>query len=220
MSAMLAWMALLGQEAPPAAAAPAPCELHLWSAVKRFPPGSRFAGPAAPKGSFHADRAQPLANINVIDPDLRLSRVPDAAFDGLFGAGVPITVVRHRGALDPGTAKKAKAPLAPRAAACSGDLVLSDLYDIDYNGGDPPQGLLVAALAAPAGMNMRVTFRRFGPAGKLVYSKGDGVNGAMTVSRSHWFDDPAAAIVSIDESVAGGIRAFVAAHGNESGRQD
>lgn len=209
MNGIAALLVLVGQPTE-AAAIPVSCELHLWGARKSFPENSRFAAPFALRGTFHADRSQPLANINIADPVLRLSRVPDSVFDGYFGAGVHINVIRHPELLHPKVAGKAKVPLSPRKAACNGDLILTDLVDIEGPSRDP--GFLAAAIMAPAGMNMQITYRRFGADDHLTYAKRDGVNGKLAIPRSQWGNDQVKSVEAIDASVADGIRAFATEH--------
>jgi hypothetical protein len=186
------------------------CELHVWGARKSFPANSKFAAPFALKGTFHADRSEPLANINVTDPVLRLSRIPDSSFDDYFGEGIRTEVIRHAETLDPSAALKSKVPLSPRSAACSGDLILSNIVDVEGPSQDP--GLLVSMLMAPAGMNMQITFRRFDASGQLVYAKRDGVNGSLMIPRSKWGVDQTKALAAIDESVANGVRDYAIEH--------
>lgn len=183
-----------------------PCELHVWGARKSFPETSKFAAPFAIRGTFHADRSQPLANINVLDPVLRLSRISDRNFDGLFGTGVAVNVVRHSDPIDPNIAGSTKAPLSPSSAPCRGDIILSDLVDIE--GPTRNVGILAGLMMAPAGMNMKITFRRFDGQGRLIFAKRDGVNGDLAVPRSKWSDDQDAAIKAIDDSVANGVQKF------------
>ena len=208
MSAVLALTVLAAATVNPdvAAVADKQCELHVWGARKSFPEGSKFAAPFAIKGTFNADRSQPLANINVLDPVLRLSRIADRSFDGLFGTGVAIKIVRHADQLEPNMAASAKAPLSPSSATCRGDLILSDLVDI----GAPTQsvGILAGMLMAPTGMNMKITFRRFDGHGNLMFAKRDGVNGDLAVPRSKWANDQEAAVKAIDDSVADGVQRF------------
>ena len=182
------------------------CELHVWGARKSFPETSKFAAPFAIKGTFHADRSQPLANINVLDPVLRLSRLSDHSFDGFFGNGVAVKVVRHSDLLDPKFAANTKSPLSPSSASCRGDIILSDLVDIE--GPTRNVGILVGLMMASAGMNMKITFRRFDGQGRLIFAKRDGVNGDLAVPRSKWSDDQDAAIKAIDDSVANGVQKF------------
>ena len=186
------------------------CELHVWGARKSFPADAKFAAPFAVNGTYHADRANPLANINVLDPVLRLSRVDDASFAGYFGEGVAVNVVRHDQTLDPKQAQRATTPLSGQSAACQGDLVLSDLVDIE--GPMTGQGLLPDLLMAPAGMNMQITFRRFDASGRLVFAKRDGVNGPLALTRSQWPNDAEAAVQAIDDSVSAGLQLFVEEH--------
>lgn len=63
-------------------------------------------------------------------------------------------------------------------------------------------------MMAPAGMNMKITFRRFDGQGRLIFAKRDGVNGDLAVPRSKWSDDQDAAIKAIDDSVANGVQKF------------
>jgi hypothetical protein len=186
------------------------CDLHVWGARKSFPADARFAAPFAVKGTYHADRANPLANINVLDPVLRLSRVDDSSFAGFFGEGAAVNVVRHAQTIDPKQAQGATTPLSGQTAACQGDLVLSDLVDIE--GPMTSRGLLPDLLMASAGMNMQITFRRFDASGRQVFAKLDGVNGPLALTRSQWASDAQAAVQAIDDSVAAGLRLFVEEH--------
>lgn len=193
-----------------AAGAEQPCELHLWGARKSFPENSKFAAPFAIKGTYHADKTKPLANINITDPVLRLSRLSDDNFAGYFGKNVPIVLVRHADIIDPKSSAKTKAPLSFRSASCNGDLILSNLVDVEGPVDDP--GLMPGLLMAPAGMNMQITFRRFSDGGKLLFAKRDGVNGDLAIPRSQWANDEVNAVKAIDESVADGIRDFFKEH--------
>ncbi|MEM6586558.1 MAG: hypothetical protein AAF692_12470 [Pseudomonadota bacterium] len=202
-----------GHAAPSAqtTAAAAPCELHVWGAIKRFKPTSRFAAVAAPKGSYHADRSNPVANINALNPALRLQGVGDDAFAGFFGPDRPVRVVRHSANLDLKAAKKPRAPLSDRAAECHGDLIVSNLLDIEWPNGPPDPlslGLLREALMAPAGMNMNVIFARYDTAGKLIERQRDNVHGAITLARREWAGEPVAAVKALDQSVEWAIRRF------------
>ena len=188
------------------------CDLHVWGARKSFPADSKFAAPYAVKGTYHADRSNPLANINVLDPVLRLGRVSDSSFAGYFGEGTAVNVIRHEETLDPRLAAKAKAPLSGRAAACQGDLVLSDLVDIEFPMASQSRGLLTDLLMARAGMNMQITFRRFDASGKIIFSKRDGVSGPLVLARSQWTGDVAASVKAINDSVAAGLQLFVDEH--------
>jgi hypothetical protein len=191
----------------PATAQDEACELHVWGAVKVFPPGSRWVAVGAPAGSYNADRNNPIANVNALDPLIRLKGVPDSAFDGYFGTGVPIRVVRHGDALDLDTVKQAQGPLSPRSAPCNGDVVISNLVDVEWpNGGRYPG--LVALVMAPAGMNMKVSFTRFDQSGKLVFRKRDGVNGKLELKRADWAQDPRKSVAALDAAVTDGIEAF------------
>lgn len=212
MAALLI-LSLLAAQATPlpsGAGEQALCDLHVWGARKSFSADARFAAPFAVKGTYHADRANPLANINVLDPVLRLSRVDDSSFAGYFGEGVAVNVVRHGQTLDPKQAQRATTPLSGQSAACQGDLVLSDMVDIE--GPMASQGLLPDLLMAPAGMNMQITFRRFDASGRPVFAKRDGVNGPLALTRSQWANDAQAAVQAIDDSVAAGLQLFVKEH--------
>ncbi|MEE4317980.1 MAG: hypothetical protein V2I74_13460 [Erythrobacter sp.] len=209
---LLSLVAAQANPAPPQAGEQAVCDLHVWGARKSFPADARFAAPFAIKGTFHADRAQPLANINVLDPVLRLSRVDDASFAGYFGEGTAVNVIRHDETLDPKQAQRAAAPLSGQSAVCQGDLILSDLVDIEYPANRQSQGILTDLLMAPAGMNMQVTFRRFDASGKAIFVKRDGVSGPLAVTRSEWGKDAEAAVKAIDGSVAAGLQLFVEEH--------
>ena len=191
----------------PAAAQGEVCELHVWGAVKIFPPGSKWVAVGAPVGSYDADRSNPIANANALDPLVRLKGVPDSAFDGYFGNSVPIRVVRHVDELDLETVKKARGPLSPRSAPCNGDVVISNLVDIEWPNGNSYPGL-VALVMAPAGMNMKVSFTRFDESGKLVFRKRDGVNGNLQLKRADWASDPSKTVAALDAAVTDGIEAF------------
>jgi hypothetical protein len=185
--------------------------LHVWGAVKSFKPNSRFAAVAAPKGSYHADRSNPVANINALDPALRLQGVGDDAFAGFFGPGRPVRVVRHGTNLDLKAANKPRAPLSDRAADCHGDLIVSKLLDIEWPNGPPDSlsvGILRQALMAPAGMNMNMVFLRYDASDDLIMRKRDGVYGAITIARRDWPADPAGAVKALDQSVEWAIRRF------------
>jgi hypothetical protein len=188
------------------------CELHVWGARQSMPLSSKFAAPFAVKGSYHAKRSEPLSNINVLDPALRLSKLPDATFIDYFGSGVPVVMVRHADPVEPATVKKTKAPMSASTAACRGDLILSNLVDIEFPNGQPKVGILTATLMAPAGMNMVVDFRRFDGRGRMIFAKRDGVNGDLRISRSRWYDNSEDALAAIDESVADGIRRYAIKH--------
>ncbi len=206
-------VALSGQAANSADTAPvitgdAVCELHVWGARKAFALDSKFAAPFAPQGSYHADEKQPLANINTMDPLQRLAAIDDNTFGGFFGEEVAVKVIRHSEMLDSKIAHKAKLPLAS-ATGCYGDLVVSDLVDIEYpDGGEKRLGVLGAIIAAPAGLNMQISFRRFDGSGKAVFAKKDGVNGLLLVPRSSWQASTEAALASINAAAADGIRDF------------
>jgi len=191
---------------------PAPCDLHVWGARKSFPADAKFVAPFAVKGTYHADRSNPLANVNVLDPVLRLGQISDSSFTGYFGEGTAVNVIRHQETLDPRRAAKATASLSGQVAACQGDLILSDMVDIEFPLKSQSQGLLTDLLMAPAGMNMQITFRRFDASGKMIFAKRDGVSGPLAVSRSQWASDVKAAVKSIDDSVAAGLQLFVEEH--------
>ena len=195
----------------PAAAEGEACELHVWGAVKTFPPGSKWVAVGAPVGSFNADRGNPIANVNALDPLVRLKGVANSAFDGYFGKGVPIIVVRHDDALDLETVKRARGPLSPRSAPCNGDVVISNLIDVEWPNGKPNLGL-IALIMAPAGMNMKVSFTRFNEGGKLVSRQRDGVNGKLLLKRADWASDPRKTVAALDAAVADGIEAFGKKH--------
>lgn len=195
----------------PATAQGEACELHVWGAVKVFPPGSKWVAVGAPVGSYNADRGSPIANVNALDPLVRLKGVPDSAFDGYFGKGVTIKVVRHGDALDLETVKQAHGPLSPRSAPCNGDVVVSNLVDVEWPNGNAYPGL-VALVMAPAGMNMMVSFTRFDESGKLVFRKRDGVNGKLQLKRADWASDPSKTVAALDAAVTDGIEAFGKKH--------
>jgi hypothetical protein len=204
----LSGQAAISADSPPVKTGDALCELHVWGARKAFAPDSKFAAPFAPRGTYHADQKQPLANINTMDPLQRLAAIEDTIFDGFFGRGVAVKVIRHSEMLDPKTAHKAKLPLSS-ATGCYGDLVVSDLVDIEYpDGGEERLGVIGAIIAAPAGLNMQVSFRRFDGNGKMVFTKKDGVNGLLTVPRSNWQASTETALASINAAAADGIRDF------------
>jgi hypothetical protein len=187
------------------------CELHLWGAVKVFPAGSNWVAVGAPVGSYNADRSNPIANVNALDPLVRLKGVPDSAFDGYFGKGVPIKVVRHDDVLDLKAVNQARGPLSPRSAPCNGDVVISNLVDVEWPSRNPNPGL-VALVMAPAGMNMKVSFTRYDQNGKLISRQRDGVNGKLQLKRADWASDPSKTVIALDAAVAGGIEAFGKKH--------
>ncbi len=202
---------LLALHGTPAAAQGEACELHVWGAVKVFPPGSKWVAVGAPVGSYNADRGNPIANVNALDPLIRLKGVPDSAFDGYFGRDVAIKLVRHGDALDLETVKQARGPLSPRSAPCNGDVVISNLVDVEWPNGNSYPGL-VALVMAPAGMNMKVSFTRFDGSGKLIFRKRDGVNGRLQLKRADWASDPSKTVAALDAAVADGIEAFGKKH--------
>lgn len=204
-----------GEPATAPEAEPPACELHVWGAVKTFPAKSRFAAVAARKGTYHADRSNSVANINALDPAIRIRGVSDDAFAGFFGEGVPVRVIRHSENLDLKAAKKVRKPLSERNAQCHGDLIVSELGDIEWPNGAPDPstiGILEGALMAPAGMNLKVTFLRFDSAGSLLNRKRAGANGALRIKRAQWPFDPSATVRVLDLSVEEAIRAFGAKH--------
>ena len=211
-AAILAWATL----AAPAVAtggngpltAPASCELHLWGARKSFPPNGRLVAPFVLRGTGHAERLNPLANINVLDPVLRLARVPDAALAGLLPDAGSVSVQRHAETLDPAQAKSAKAPLSSRRGDCHADLVLMDLMDLE--GPEGNRGLLVEALAASHGMHMTLVWRRFGADGRVVEKRTDKVSAPIGIARREWLARPSEALDAIDRSIEAGIRKFAA----------
>ena len=216
LAACMSMMANAQQPVPDEAAEAASpvCELHLWGARKSFPPGSRFAAVAAPKGSAHADRSRPLANINVLDPVQRLEKVPDETFEALFEEGASVKVVRHAEALDLEQVKRLKRPLSERAdQPCHADLVLSELTDIDFPNGAPSTGILDGLLMARGGMHMRIAFARYGLGGQQLVSQRKKVRGDLAVGRSQWQRDTRAALDSVNSSVAQGILIFARDHG-------
>ena len=213
MLTLFAAFLFLGHEdaLPSAAQTQQTCQLHVWGARKSFPDNSKFAAPFALRGTYHADRSEPLSNINVTDPVLRLSRIADKDFAGYFAKNVPITVIRHSDLLDLSATKKSQKPISERSAGCHADLILSNLVDVEYPSHNT-LGPVGAIIAAPAGLNMQITFRRFDASGKMVFSKKDGANGELKVPRSKWHIDPKASMTSIDDAVADGIRDFAKEH--------
>lgn len=196
--------------------ATAPCELHIWGADKIFLADSKFAAPGAPKGTWHADRSIPIANINVFDEIQRLNSVPDKALTSLMSSP-NVTIVRHSELQDHRMTKKAKRPLSPSSAACRADFILEIAYDFEYpedGKGMPFTGVLINALAAKPGMHAIYEIREFDHAGKLVFSMKKRFATPLAIPRSRWAIDQDASIAAINQSIADGVEKF-AKHLNE-----
>lgn len=201
------------------------CELHVWGAVPDYGPNGRFAAPGAPKGSSEADRSNPVANINALDPVQRLKGVDDAVFKTLLPDARRVEVVRHPAALDIVRARAAGQRLSPSSAECYADLVVTDLYDI--YGTTKWQGasgilpaLLTAALAAPDGMHATYLFRRFADAGKPVRTVKQSFVTPLAVGRPDWSKDVPATIAALDNSIAMGVAKFAGKENKSFGAVD
>jgi len=215
--ALVAVATLTAVCAAPAQAGPPPatdsCELHVWGAVPDYGPNGRFAGPGAPRGSPEADRSNPIANINTLDPVQRLKGVDDAVLRTLIPDARRVEVIRHPAPLDVTRAKTASRRLSPSSAGCYADLAVLELYDIDgattWQGtsGIVP-GLLELALTAPNGMHGTYIFRRFAAAEKPVRTTRQSFVTPLAVARPDWSKDVPATIAALDNSIAMGIVKF------------
>lgn len=210
LGAMLA-LVLAGWMVPaPAAAGSAKalgaCELHLWGAAPDFSANRRLAGPAAPRGTADADRANPLANINLLDPAQRLRALDDAALARLLPQASPVTVVRHDALVEIGKAKRAKAPIAPSPGQCRAELFLMELYDID--GPTDSRGLLVDMLRAPNGWHATYILRVFDAQGRMASQHKASMVAPLAIARPDWAADPQRALAALDQAVRASLEIF------------
>jgi len=181
------------------------CELHVWGAVPAYKPGT-FAGPGARIGTPDADRSDPVSNINVFDPLVRLRGISDARIGALLGNPDKVRVVRHDQPIDVKLAKSSRVRLASSESICYADLVLLELYDV----GGPPnpheyRGLLLELLMARAGFHATFVFNRFGPGLSPIARTKDSRILPLAITRPDWRKDPAAAVAALDNAVAVGI---------------
>ena len=199
-------LAAIAPLAPAAAQTSGPaCELHLWGAVPDYGPHPRFDAPGAPKGSPEADRSNPIANINTLDPVQRLRGVDDAVLARLL-PGAQVTVIRHPAPIFIDRAQGTRRRLATSSADCYADFVLLGLYDLegkaDWAGSPSLTGLLAAA-----GLHATYVLHRFTGA-ELTAQARHSWTTPLTVPRSEWPRDSAAAIAALDRSVAMGVARF------------
>jgi hypothetical protein len=182
------------------------CELNVWGAVPSYPSNSRFAGPAAIKGTPSADRGDPVANINVLDPLQRLDAVSDDVFQRLLPDIQIVKVVRHKKPIDVKLAKSTKKQISISAAGCYADFALLELYDIA--GPVESQGLLPDLLRAPNGMHATYVLRRFDSSGKMTSQTKDSFVAPLRIERANWGQDKLKAVAAINESIIAGIMRF------------
>jgi len=175
------------------------CRLHLWGAQRDFTGNARLAGPAAPRGSPDADRANVLANINLLDPVQRAGDLDDAALAALLPQAASTQIVRHPQAVEIGRANTARTPLQGPEAGCSADVVVTELYDIE--GPTDSLGLLPDLVRAPNGWHVTYLFRQFDASGRLVRSGKESMVAPLRLLRSDWPRDPRAALAAIDEAM-------------------
>ena len=175
------------------------CRIHLWGAQRDFANNARLAGPAAPRGSPDADRANRLANINLLDPVQRAGDLDDGALAALLPQSANTEIVRHPQAVEIGRANNARAPLQGPEARCSADLVVTELYDIE--GPTDSLGLLPDLIRAPNGWHVTYLFRQFDASGRLVRSDRESMVAPLRLLRSDWSRDPSAALAAIDEAM-------------------
>lgn len=181
------------------------CELHVWGAVPTYKPGT-FAGPGARVGSADADRADPVANINVFDPLVRLRGVDDRWLAPLSGSAGQVRIVRHPAAIDIRLAKGSRRRLAESGAACYADFILLELYDVgEAPDPDGYRGLLVETLMARAGFHATYLINRYGPGPAPLERIRDTQITPLGIARPHWSDDPAATVEALDAAIVAGI---------------
>lgn len=222
-AASAALSATPARAAPPGAADG--CEVHVWGAVPDYGPNGRFAAPGAPRGSREADRSNPVANINALDPVQRLKGVDDAVFKTLLPDAARVAVVRHPAALDIARARAAGPRLSSSSAECYADLVVTDLYDI--YGATKWQGAagilpasLASALAAPDGMHATYLFRRFADAAKPVRTIKQSFVTPLAVGRPDWSKDVPATLAALDNAIAMGVVKFAGKENKSLGAVD
>lgn len=199
LSALASALALHGAGAWAQEPRPRSCSLHLWGAQQDFAGNRRLAGPAAPRGSWDGDRANALANINLLDPVRRAGDLDDAALTALLPNAANVEIVRHSQFVEIGRANRTRAPLHEPERRCSADLVVMDLYDID--GPIVSMGLLIDLLRAPSGWHVTYVFRLFDQSGRLVNAERESMVAPLRLLRSDWPGNPPAALAAIDEAM-------------------
>jgi hypothetical protein len=181
------------------------CEVHVWGAIPTYKPGT-FAGPGARVGTIDADRSDPVANINVFDPLVRLGGIEDKWLALLAGADAKAKVIRHSAPIDVALAKSAKRPLFASTSPCYTDFVLLELYDIGKRPDDRYLGLLTELLIARNGFHATYIVNRFGPGGRLLSRTKDSQITPLAIDRPHWRDNPTLTVAALDDAIRIGIR--------------
>lgn len=123
-------------------------------------------------------------------------------------------MIRHSASIFIDRAQSTRQRLAASSADCDADFVILDLYDLegtaDWHGSTSLAGLLATALRAPEGLHATYLLHRFaGP--KLTADVKHSWTTPLTVPRSEWPRDSAAAIAALDRSVAMGVARFAGA---------
>jgi len=193
----------------PRASAEAPagpaCTLHVWGANRDFSSNPKLAGVAAWRGTASADRSNPLAAINVLDPVQRAGDLEDRELAKLLPNPAGVTVVRHPAFAEVGRAKGSDTPLHPLETGCSADLVVADVYDVEVRNKKETAGVLAGALTdllmAPSGWHATYILRVFDPRGKLVWKEKESMMAPLRLLRSDWSRDPDAAVAAIREAM-------------------
>ena len=199
LSALALTLAMPGGSAGAQQPRPQSCRLHLWGAQPDFTGNRRLAGVAAPRGSPDADRANALANINLLDPVQRAGDLDDAALAALLPQSTNTEIVRHPQAVESGRANSARAPLQGPEARCSADVIVTELYDME--GPTDSLGLLPDLIRAPNGWHVTYLFRQFDDSGRLVRSDKESMVAPLRLLRSDWPRDPRAALAAINEAM-------------------
>jgi hypothetical protein len=184
---------------------PGSCIVHVWGAQRDFTNDTRLAGPFAVRGGWHGDRANGLANINILDPVRRAGDLDEAAIAALLPASTNVEIVRHPHFAEIARANGTRSPLHGPAAGCSADLIVMDLYDLD--GAVDSRGLLTGLLRAPNGWHVTYIFRRF-EAGRLVSAEKQSMVAPLRLARPDWPNDPSAALAAIDEAMDASLLIF------------
>lgn len=184
------------------------CDLHIFGAQRDFSNNKRLAGPFAVRGTWHADARNPLANINIANAVQRADDLDDDRLRALLPKAQKVDVVRHREFVEIGLAKRAKAPVAKKAAACSAELFVMEVYDIE--GPTESQGLLVDLIMAPSGQHVTYVWRLFDAEGKLVEERKESVVAPMRLLRSQWTTtDSGAGLDALDEAMDASLEILI-----------
>lgn len=177
------------------------CELHVFGAQRDFTNHRRLAGPFAPRGSWQADRSNPLAAINLVNPVQRANDLTDDRLRALLPDADEVRIVRHQDFAEIGSAKRSGSPLAEQAIPCHAELFAMEFYDLT----EPTQatGLLESLIMAPAGWHATYVFRRFDGSGKVALREKESMIAPLEISRNDWGQHSASEILNaITEATA------------------